>query len=582
VQLVAVGDLDAAREQVIEGVAAHARARSEHEPLYPVDVAIEDDPGTPLTRLTIRSRDTEGFLFEFTGGLAALEVNIARAEVRTVDSETRDTFWLTDAHGRPLTEPRRVEELRVAVALIKEFTHLLPNSPQPAQALRQFSDLVRSLAARPEGGRALGELGSREVLETLTELLGVSQFLWEDFLRMQHENLFPVLADVPGLEERKSPERLLAEAREAIGPLDGDDGRAAARRLNAYKDREMFRIDLRHITRRIGFLAFARELADLADAVVTAAAELAIRTLEGRHGVPRTPAGERSSWAIFALGKLGGREMGFASDVELLFVHGGEATSDGSARLDAQPYYEAAVREVRETIVTRQEGIFELDLRLRPYGAKGAIASSVEAFRRYYSPEGDAQQFERLALVRLRPICGDPAVLARVLELRDAWVYSGVPLDLDDLLHLRERQASELTRGALNAKYSRGGVVDLEYFVQALQVEWGARDAAVRAPGTLEGAELLARRGYLPEMTAARVQDAYTFMRRLIDALRVVRGNAKDLALPPPDTRAFEYLARRMYYESPEVLHDAIEVRMRFGQQLWDAFRRLRPGSAPP
>jgi glutamate-ammonia-ligase adenylyltransferase len=574
--LLAAGDLDAATEHVLEGVARHTGTRPEGgEPLYPV--TIEVTPLPESTRLSILSADTPGFLFEFTAALATLRANIVGAEVRTSGGEAHDTFWLTDEGGRPISEPARLDELRVAAGLIKQFTHLLPGSPQPAQALRQFGSLVRSLALRPGGASALGDIASPEVLQRLADLMGVSRFLWEDFLRMQQDNLFPVLADTPGLTHRTPRSDLVEMMREAVAARPDDAPGDAERRLNAAKDREMFRIDLRHITRQVGLLAFARELADLAEATVIGAAALAEERLRAAHGAPRLDGGGECGWAICALGKLGGREIGYASDIELLFVYEGAGATDGARPISNHDYFEAFMRTVRDAIVARTEGIFEIDLRLRPHGNTGALATSLSGFAEYYSASGAAEQFERLALVRLRPFAGNEAVMERVRGLRDGWVYSGAALDVENILGLRHRQATELTRtGERNAKYSPGGVVDLEYFVQALQIEAGAHESRVRAPGTLEGAELLARYGYLPEMTAARLQEAYHFMRGLIDALRVVRGNAKDLAIPAVDSRAFAYLQRRLYYDTPEGLAHAIDVRMAFGHALWDTFEDLR------
>ncbi len=127
-----------------------------------------------------------------------------------------------------------------------------------------------------------------------------------------------------------------------------------------------------------------------------------------------------------------------------------------------------------------KEGIFEIDLRLRPYGKDGLLASSLDAFRTYYSPTGPARQFERMALVKLRSIAGDKDFGTEVLGIRDAYVYSDRILDFDNIIHLRKRQATELVQSdTLNAKYSPGGLVDLEYFVQARQIECGL-DTAFR------------------------------------------------------------------------------------------------------
>src|SRR5204862_475796 len=127
-----------------------------------------------------------------------------------------------------------------------------------------------------------------------------------------------------------------------------------------------------------------------------------------------------------------------------------------------------------------REGIFEIDLRLRPHGKAGALACSLESFCQYFSVGGDARQFERLALVKLRPVVGDASLAGRIVKARDRFVYSGQPLDYENILHLRQRQAAELVSPReLSAKHSLGGLVDLEYFVQAKQIEIGHTNKSV-------------------------------------------------------------------------------------------------------
>lgn len=569
--LLTSGQGERARDLVIDRVSEVLRAtRSEDAPLAAIHVEVDNEASATSTVLRIRSLDAPGFLFEFTNALALLHVNIERAEVRTVAGETRDTFWVTEGRGGgKLVDVTRLDQLRVAAALIKQFTLLLPRSPNPAQALRQFSALTRQLLARPDWTSEVRDLESGEVLRTLAELMGVSEFLWEDFLRIQHENLFPVLGDMPGLDaERPAAElrRLLRGRLEDAGSLEG-----RRRALNAFKDREMFRVDLRHISGRTDFGAFADELSALAEVVVEAAVELAEEGVRARYGRPRTLTGAPCGWVTCALGKFGGRELGFASDIELLFVYEGEGRTDGPEPVSNAEYFDACVQAVIGTIVTRSEGIFEIDLRLRPHGNAGSLATSLQGFRQYYSAGGEAQQFERLALVKLRPVAGDEELARRVVRARDTFVYSGAAIDLENVRHLRGRQANELVpAGEVSAKHSAGGVVDIEYFVQVRQIEVGAGEPSVRVTGTREAIGRLVAARALDAELGERLPEAYSFLRRLIDGLRVVRGNAKDLTVPAHDSRAFAYLARRMHVETPEELARAVDEHMRFAAGVWE------------
>ncbi len=561
IELMATSGLETARALVMDRVSETLRPDDRRETrLLPVAIELDQDASPDATVMRISSPDTPGFLFEFTNALALLDANISRAEIRTGDGEARDAFWLTDARGRrKISDPAQLRNLRVAAALIKQFTHLLPGSANPAQALRQFSAFTRQLIGREGWADDLAGLDSGTVLETLAEMMGVSRFLWDDFLRIQHDNLFPVLVDAPALDASTGVELL----HERLGARlrDGADHEARVRALNDFKDREMFRIDLRHITGRSGFEQFSRELSDLGDVVIGAAAGLSHAAL-----AHRLPGGTLPPWCICALGKFGGRDMGFASDVEMLFLYDGDDLGP-----EVSAYFEQFVRTLIETLKVQRQGIFEIDLRLRPWGHGGPLANSLDGFRRYFAVDGDAQQFERLALVRLRPVAGDRALQSAVVAARDRFVYSGAPLDYENIRHLRRRQVAELVApGTVNAKYSPGGVVDVEYFVQTAQIEAGASDERVRTPGTVQALERLQRGGHIDAAVAERARGAYGFLRRLIDALRVVRGNARDLAVPPTGDREFVYLARRLEFASGEQLQAAIASQMAAAQALWE------------
>jgi len=251
-------------------------------------------------------------------------------------------------------------------------------------------------------------------------------------------------------------------------------------------------------------------------------------------------------------------------------VYGGAGQTGGERGLDNGEYFEQLVRLFLRALRARKEGIFEVDLRLRPYGEKGLLASALDAFAGYYSPEGPAQQFERMALVKLRSVAGDVALAERVLAVRDRFTYSGRPIEYEAIRHLRRRQATELVRpGALHAKYSPGGLVDLEYFIQARQIECGAARPEVRVTNTLAALVALESVGAIEAELADDLRRAYLFLRRVIDALRVVRGNAKDLTVPEPGSRGFTYLARRLGHGDGHALRAELDWSMALGRRLW-------------
>jgi len=523
--------------------------------LYPVDIEIDNQTSAQYTVLRIDAPDTIGFLYEFTNALALTGIYISRVTVDSTGSRVQDTLYVTDAAGAKITDPDKERELRAATVLIKHFTHLLPFSPNPESALLHFRQFLGQLFRREDWPNELATLERSEVLQALAQVLGVSDFLWDDFLRMQHTNLFPVVRDVDALATAKSRAQLQSEleaelARVHPGPQAPSERAPWRAALNAFKDREMFRIDMRHILGHTAeFWDFAEELTALAEVVVNAAYHLCHEDLRSVYGTPCLVDGAVSEMTVCALGKCGGRELGFASDIELMFIYAGNGQTSGPNAITTAEFYEKVVQTFVSAIQAKREGIFEIDLQLRPYGKAGSMAVSLEAFRRYFAPDGPAWAYERQALVKLRPIAGNPELGEQVLALRDRFVYQGEPFDVAAMRAMRERQVRHLVvGGTFNAKYSPGGLVDVEYLVQGLQIAHGHQRPELRRTNIREAMAALADADILSPDDYAQLRRAHTFLRWLIDGLRMVRGNARDLTVPPPGSEAFAFLARRLRY----------------------------------
>ncbi|MBT4867755.1 MAG: glutamine synthetase adenylyltransferase [Planctomycetaceae bacterium] len=545
-KLVRAGRRRDAQGELAKRVGGALRNADVSPTLYPVDVEIDNEASERSTVLHIRADDTIGFLFELTNALALARIDINRLIVTSVGRRALDTLYVTDSDGRKLSDPARQQELRAAVVLIKHFSHLLPRSPKPHAALLHFSDFLEQLFKRPNWPEEFASLEQSDVLDAIARLLGVSDFLWEDFLRLQHENLFPVVKDIDALKHPKLKADLETELREELAAAD--DAQQAAKLLNAFKDREMFRADMRHILGHVTeFGEFSAELTDVAEVVIGAASGICLQKLTNRYGTPLQKDQTPCPFTVVALGKCGGRELGFASDVELMFIYREDGSTSGPDVITTAEFYQKLVEAFQRTIQTRQEGVFQVDLRLRPYGRAGSLAVSLDAFASYFAAEGAAWPYERQALVKLRPIFGDEEFGARIVRLRDELVYAGEPFDVAAMRAMREKQVRQLVKaGTLNAKLSPGGLVDCEYLVQGLQITNGHRHPSLRETNTLSAMKRLAAAEILSLASFEQLSQAYVFQRRLIDALRMVRGHAKDLTVPAPETEEFLYLARRL------------------------------------
>ena len=275
-----------------------------------------------------------------------------------------------------------------------------------------------------------------------------------------------------------------------------------------------------------------------------------------------------------ALGKCGGRELGFGSDLELMFVYDDGAVVDGSAGMGAR--FDRYVMVLRQVLVARRGGTFDVDFRLRPYGRAGPPSTALTAFTDYYRAGGPAWAYERQALIKLRAVAGDPALGRAVEAARDRFVYGPEPFDLDACRRLRRLQVEQLVHGGTrNAKYSPGALVDVEYLVQALQIVHGVKHRAVRTTSTMQAIAALEGAGGLTRHRARLLRSAYRLFRTLIDGLRVVHGDAHDLTVPAAGSDEFLRLARRLHRPDFAQLQADLDDTLRRVAALWDQADRL-------
>lgn len=573
-----VNELVARRLEQLEGRQAPV--------LFPMQIAMDNDSG-PFTRLQVVSQDTPAFLYALSNALSVKGISIEHVRISTDERRVEDLIDFVDSRGAQITDPLVLDQVRLSVLLTKQFTHFLNQAPDPFAALSRFEKLVADMLSLPEQGHWLELLSSPRLLGDLAHLLGASDFLWEDMIRLQYETLLPMLA--PHVEGRRFADALetLPERLEQAlaGPADLE---SQARRLNEFKDREIFLIDLDHIlTPGADFRHLSDYLTFLATVVVRTAVRLNYEALAQRHGRPRTVAGLEATLAILGLGKFGGAALGYASDIELLFVYSDHGETDGAEPIANSEFFERLVRASTKFIRAKREGIFNIDLRLRPYGQDGPLATSLETFCNYYGPHGPAHALERLALVRLRALGGDAELGERLERVRDQFLYETHGyINLEDLREMRELQLAEKTRpGRVNAKFSPGALVDLEYDVQILQVIYGREHPELRTPRLHQALAGLKEAGVLKPREYEDLAAAYNFLRELINGLRMLRGSAEDLFLPPAGTDEYRHLARRLGYVQQADLDPGQQLRLEFEARTAAvrAFvdRHFGPGALP-
>jgi len=305
--------------------------------------------------------------------------------------------------------------------------------------------------------------------------------------------------------------------------------------IQAAKYRGLLRVAGRDLLGR-PFRASLRELSDLADGCLVAA--LAAAAEETRVGAP----------ALLALGKLGGRELNFSSDVDLLFVY----PAPEGRELARNEEVGRLVRHLKTRLETPLEGGFSyrVDLDLRPEGRAGVIANSLEAALAYYESFG--QEWERQMLIRLRPVAGPAGVGDAFAREIAPFVYRrhidpGVMRSVRDMKARIEDERRRAGRDLdSDLKEGPGGIRDVEFLVQSFQLFFGGGERQLRTGNVLECLEVLARLRLLPEATAAALASAYTWLRRCEHAIQL--AEEQQTARLPREAPARLALARRMGY----------------------------------
>ena len=267
----------------------------------------------------------------------------------------------------------------------------------------------------------------------------------------------------------------------------------------------------------------------LAEACLDAALTLARGELDRRYGPPAM-----GRFAVLAMGKLGEAQLDYHSDLDLVFLYDSpeatETRSGPGGRVGAHEYYvKLGQRVIAYLSAPTREGIaYQLDMRLRPSGRSGPLVSSLEAFHRYH--EAGSQLWERQALIRARFVAGDPRLGAEAEAIAEGFAYQGNfrPEDLSEIDGLRMRMERELARedgSRFDVKSGRGGLIDVEFLVQMLQLRFGGEHAGLRQKDTLGAAAALRELRLLGARDYRILVEGYTFLRRLGHRLRLQRDH---------------------------------------------------------
>jgi glutamate-ammonia-ligase adenylyltransferase len=344
-----------------------------------------------------------------------------------------------------------------------------------------------------------------------------------------------------------------------VAALETPDETVAARQLRRLRRREMVRLAWRDIAGSAVVHATLRETSWFADSMISAAARIAAQLLEPRHGRPPAEAG---GLIVVAMGKLGGSELNFSSDVDLVFLYPRGGETDGAVPLDLEEYYARQGRLLIRLLnaVTEDGFAFRVDMRLRPFGESGPLAAGFAFFDDYLQSHG--RDWERYAWVKARAV----TQLSEFEALRDEalrpFVYRryldfGVFEALRDMKALIARDVERRDRAA-SLKLGVGGIREIEFIVQAFQLVRGGQDGALRRPSLLDVLPRLAGARLLPAAAVRELASAYDFLRLLENRVQML-DDAQVHELPA-DTLARERIAAALGYADFAALAAELDV----------------------
>ncbi|MBE2211732.1 MAG: bifunctional [glutamate--ammonia ligase]-adenylyl-L-tyrosine phosphorylase/[glutamate--ammonia-ligase] adenylyltransferase [Xanthomonadaceae bacterium] len=359
--------------------------------------------------------------------------------------------------------------------------------------------------------------------------------------------------------------RLLADdgAEAALPPDLGDDNRdewpALLRRWRAAESTRLIWRDVQGLDDVEATLRGTTRLAE--QALGLALAALA-RDFAQRHGVVRDAEGREQHLVVFALGKLGGGELNFSSDIDIVYGYEHDGESDGARPLAAEVYFARLGQQLAKLLdeVTAEGFSHRVDLRLRPYGNAGRVAWSFGALEQYFQREG--RDWERYAWQKARPVAGDIAAGERFLDLIQPFVYRRY-LDFGALEGLREMKAliaAEVARKDLadDIKRGPGGIREIEFLVQALQLIRAGREPALQRRGLLASLQALVEGGQIARDTGAALADSYRFLRRLENRLQMLRD--EQVYVLPADDASRARLAAGLGFADWPALQSALDA----------------------
>ncbi|HZR45731.1 MAG TPA: hypothetical protein VFA47_03425, partial [Candidatus Manganitrophaceae bacterium] len=425
---------------------------------------------------------------------------------------------------------------------LDELLTAVAQTPLPDRALNNFERFTQATFSKTNFFSYLRQ--SPRTLSLLAKVFGSSPFLSDILIR--NPEYFYWVFDPEVTKTRRGKRELLHDLSRSLRLLKRKEDRLDLLRL--FKRKEILHIAVRDLLRSASVDETLASLSDLAEVLIRKAYEICEKEMRRKYGIPfvRNAAGKRvrCGFTVLAMGKLGGGELNFSSDVDLMYLYAsrrGETSGGrGKGRIPNSEYFERLAQEVSSALhAVRGEGyVYRVDLRLRPEGEMGLIANPVQAYKRYYAGRGET--WERLSLVKVRPVGGDLRLGKKFLEMIRPFIYAR-PFGAKGRVEVRElkekidEKIAAQNQTDFHVKLGLGGIREIEFVVQSLQVDLGGKAPAIREPNTMKGLGKLLRGGFLSPEDHRCLSEAYLFLRDLENKLQMVNDQQTHLLPADPD-----------------------------------------------
>jgi glutamate-ammonia-ligase adenylyltransferase len=439
-------------------------------------------------------------------------------------------------------------ERQLLAELIEDLLQCASQSADPDQSLNYFERFVRAGMQRLRLFSYLRD--SPQALDVLLKTLGASPYMAEILIRDPYH--FYWLTDPAVLYRNRQKRELQRELAQTLRILHDEQQQLDYLRL--FKRRQMLYIGVRDLLRLCSVEETLTALSVLAEALVSAAYWICSSALRQEWEVPKTVF---TGFTVIGMGKLGGGELNFSSDVDVIYVYESEDESYGS--LTASQYFRRLCQKISAGLneLTSEGYVYRIDLRLRPEGA-GEVAHPLDNVRRYYQTR--ISTWERLALLKAWPIAGHRGLGLRFLEMAREFIYEA-PFDrkaMDDILSMKrkiDRKMAAREQRTRNVKLGTGGIREIELIAQSLQVEHGARVPEVRERNTVKALLALCRASLLSSEESDALTRAYLFLRDVENKLQMA-NDAQTHSLPRQEEELAVCIRTLGYIEAKTFLRD--------------------------